>query len=215
MKIKNKKRGFTLVELLVVIAIIGILAAVVVPNAMTAVEKSKVKKTIADMKSLKTAVLMFYSDLGFFPADVVNGVDPGLGEKPPTSNYSFPSAASGYPYQDLTSYVNAVVNSGKWQGPYLDFPLSKKTAWNGEYDYECWAEGIGVQPPYSDYVIVGKRYGIYITIHGVPEKSAKRLVEESPFEVVTGEFKDDDIGSYSSKGLKKVVLKIADWPYSK
>ncbi|MGQ9755989.1 MAG: type II secretion system protein, partial [Desulfotomaculales bacterium] len=36
------RRGFTLVELLVVIAIIGILAAIISPNAFKAIEKGKV-----------------------------------------------------------------------------------------------------------------------------------------------------------------------------
>ncbi|WP_333870599.1 type II secretion system protein [Desulforamulus putei] len=40
--LQRDNRGFTLVELLVVIAIIGILAAVIAPNAFKAVEKGKV-----------------------------------------------------------------------------------------------------------------------------------------------------------------------------
>ena len=49
------RRGFTLVELLVVIAIIGILAAIIAPNAFKAIEKGKVAAAEADYKAIKAA----------------------------------------------------------------------------------------------------------------------------------------------------------------
>jgi general secretion pathway protein G len=62
-----KKEGFTLVELLIVIAVIGIIAAIAIPNLLTAIQKGKQKATIGDMKTIGTAVESYISDVSMAP----------------------------------------------------------------------------------------------------------------------------------------------------
>lgn len=58
-KIKN---GFTLVELMVVVAIIAILAAIAMPQFMTATDKARTAKETADMQVIKNATQLYLLD---------------------------------------------------------------------------------------------------------------------------------------------------------
>lgn len=49
------QEGFTIVELLIVIGVIGILAAIAIPNLLTAMQRTKQKRTMADIRSIGVA----------------------------------------------------------------------------------------------------------------------------------------------------------------
>lgn len=64
------KRGFTLIELLVVIAIIGLLATIITASLSTAKAKSRDARRIADIKTLQTALDLYYNDNYAYPTSL-------------------------------------------------------------------------------------------------------------------------------------------------
>jgi len=64
---KKNAKGFTLIELLIVVAIIGIIAAIAIPNLLNAIDRGKQKRTMADLRSIGTAVETYAVDQNVYP----------------------------------------------------------------------------------------------------------------------------------------------------
>ncbi len=67
MNIYSPHRGFTLIELLVVIAIIGVLSSIVLAALNSARMKANDAARAADIRSIKTAMELYYNDNHQYP----------------------------------------------------------------------------------------------------------------------------------------------------
>ncbi|NQT06527.1 MAG: prepilin-type N-terminal cleavage/methylation domain-containing protein [Candidatus Omnitrophica bacterium] len=69
---KRDRKGFTLVEIMIVVAIIGLLAAIAIPNFVTARATAASNACLANLRQIDSAIQMFQIDTGAWPTALAN-----------------------------------------------------------------------------------------------------------------------------------------------
>jgi type II secretion system protein G len=112
-RLRNRQRGFTLIELLIVVAIIGIIAALLIPNFLDALQKAKQKRTVADLRNVGTAEMSWLTD-----------------------QIAAAAAGAAATQFKLTPYnaVNASFVEGKLVAQYIQ-QVPQKDGWKTQIDY--------------------------------------------------------------------------------
>jgi general secretion pathway protein G len=110
-RLANAQTGFTLIELLIVVAIIGIIAAMIIPNLLDAMQKAKQKRTIADERITGTAMFSWLSDeVGAAAAGAtVTSID--LSDYPPITRTALRNLL-------VPIYIEEIPNLDGWKRPY-------------------------------------------------------------------------------------------------
>lgn len=104
--VRRSEQGFTLLEIMVVVVIIGLLAAIVVPNFVSNIDKAAISRVKQDIRGVETALNLYRLD-----------------------NFRYPSSEDGL--QALVSSPGEAA-APNWQQKLKKIPMDP---WNNPYQY--------------------------------------------------------------------------------
>jgi len=106
-RVRNRRRGFTLLDILVVVGILALLAAFVVPSLYGTREDANVKITQTKLDALSNIMSLFNLHMGRYPEEL----------------------------KELTEKPDDDVEAEKWKGPYIEDASKLADAWGHEFQY--------------------------------------------------------------------------------
>jgi prepilin-type N-terminal cleavage/methylation domain-containing protein len=115
---KAREKGFSLIEMLIVIAVIGIIAAMLVPNLLDALQKAKQKRTMGDMRITGLAMFTWVTDQAAAAAAGASATSVDL------TAYGPQLAASDLATVLIPQYVQSIPVLDGWKSPYQYFLLT-------------------------------------------------------------------------------------------
>jgi len=86
---RSRSRGFSLIELLIVMALIGIISAFVVPQLITAFERSRQRRTLSDMRAIAGANGTYRVDFGDYATDLADLEPDFMSPVPPGDGWGY------------------------------------------------------------------------------------------------------------------------------